>query len=80
MEALQMVDRKWETDEDRMMNRLEAHRDFITWLIKKLKAEGIECDRTTGNDPNGDILYYNPEDEEKVKKIVREINSEYNSD
>lgn len=75
-----MADREFETDEDRMMNRLEAHRDFITWLIKKLQAKGIDCERTTGNDPGGDILYYNSGDEEKVKEIVREINSEYNSD
>ncbi|WP_277882381.1 hypothetical protein ACOWPH_20060 [Anabaena sp. PCC 7938] len=34
--------------------------------------------RTTGNDSNGDILYYNPEDEPKVKEIVRQINKQYN--
>lgn len=75
-----MADREFETDEDRMMNRLEAHRDFITWLIKKLQAEGINCERTTGNDPGGDILYYNPDHEEKVKEIVRQMHSEYNPD
>jgi hypothetical protein len=73
-----MADREWQTDEDRMINRLEAHRDFITWVIKKLKAEGIDCKRTTGNDSRGDILYYKPEDEPRVKEIVRKINSEFN--
>jgi hypothetical protein len=61
-----------------MIERLEAHRDFITWVVKKLQAEGISCKRTTGNDSSGDILYYNPEDEPRVKEIVRKINSEYN--
>jgi len=73
-----MADREWQTDEDRMINRLEAHRDFITWVIKRLKAEGIDCKRTTGNDSGGDILYYKAEDEPRVKEIVRKINSEFN--
>jgi predicted transcriptional regulator len=65
-----MADSKEQTDEDKMIERLEAHRDFITWVIDKLEAEGISCKRTTGNDAGGDILYYNPEDESKVKEIV----------
>ena len=31
------------------------------------------------DDPNGDILYRNPEDEAKVKAIVRQIQKRYNS-
>lgn len=73
-----MADREWQTDEDKMINRLEAHRDFITWVVKRLIAEGISCNRTTGNDSGGDILYYNPQDEPRVKEIVRKINSECN--
>lgn len=41
-----------QTDEDKMMERLLIHKNMIGWLIKKLKAEGIECQRTTGNDPD----------------------------
>ena len=37
-----------QTDEDKMMERLLIHKNMIGWLIKKLKAEGIECQRTTG--------------------------------
>jgi hypothetical protein len=73
-----MADREWQTDEDKQINRLQAHRDFITWVMNRLKAEGIPCKRTTGNDSKGDILYYNSEDEPRVKEIVRQINSEYN--
>ncbi|WP_066381919.1 hypothetical protein [Anabaena sp. CA = ATCC 33047] len=73
-----MADREWQTDEDKKINRLQAHRDFITWVINRLKAEGIPCERTIGDDSRGDILYYNSEDEPRVKAIVRQINSEYN--
>lgn len=73
-----MTDKEWQTDEDKMINRLVAHRDFITWVIKRLQEEEIPCERTTGNDSGGDILYYNAEDESKVKEIIRRINSEYN--
>jgi len=76
MENLQMTDKQ--TDEDKMIKRLEAHRDFITWVIKRLEAEGISCERTTGNDSEGDILYHSAKDEPKVKAIVRKINSESN--
>ena len=62
-----------QTDEDKMIERLTIHKNMIGWLIKKLKAEGIECQRTTGNDPNGDILLINPKDVPRVKEIVRQI-------
>ncbi|MEA5617578.1 hypothetical protein VB711_06960 [Cronbergia sp. UHCC 0137] len=67
-----------QTDEDKMMERLLIHKNMIGWLIEKLKAEGIECQRTTGNDPNGDILLINPEDEPRVKNMIRKIQQEYN--
>jgi len=73
-----MVDKEWPTDEDKMIHHYEAHRDLITWVVKKLNAEGIRCERTTGNNAGGDILYYNPEDEPRVKQIVRELQSQNN--
>lgn len=73
-----MTQEEWQTDEDRMISHLKAHRDLITWVLEQLRDEGISCDRTTGNDPHGDILYYHAEDESKVKGIVRQINTEYN--
>ena len=78
MENPQMADSEQQTDEDKMIERLEAHRDFITWVITKLEAEEISCKRTIGNDAGGDILYYNPKDELRVKQIVRAINAKYN--
>jgi hypothetical protein len=66
------------TDEDKMIERLIIHKKMIGWVIKQLEANGIECKRTTGNDSNGDILYYNEKDEPRVKEIVRQINQKYN--
>lgn len=67
-----------QTDEDKMIERLTIHKNFIGWVIKQLQAEGIGCKRTTGNDSGGDILYFNPEDKQKVQEIVRKINKDYN--
>lgn len=73
-----MTDKERETDEDKMIKHYENHRDFITRVIKKLEEEEISCKRTTGNDSNGDILYYKDEDEPKVKEIVRQIHAKFN--
>ena len=73
-----MEDREWKTDEDRKIYQLTVHRDLIGWVIRKLEEAGIACERTMGDDPNGDILYYRTEDEEKVKMIVRQIQKRYN--
>ncbi|GCL43419.1 hypothetical protein [Dolichospermum planctonicum] len=62
-----------QTDEDKMIERLTIHKNMIGWLIEKLQQEGIECQRTTGNDSKGDILCINPEDVPRVKEIVRQI-------
>lgn len=66
------------TDEDKMIYQLTVHRDFIGWVIDKLKEEGISAKRTTGNDRNGDILIINTEDVPRVKEIVRNIHKKYN--
>lgn len=68
-----------QTDEDKLIERLIVHKKLIGWVIQQLEAEEIKCERTTGNDPKGDILYFNPEDEPKIKEIVRKINQKYNS-
>jgi len=54
-----------------LIYKLTVHRDFIGWVIDKLKEEGISAKRTTGNDPKGDILIIKPEDAPRVKEIVR---------
>ncbi|MBF2027337.1 MAG: hypothetical protein IGS48_11290 [Oscillatoriales cyanobacterium C42_A2020_001] len=74
-----MANQEWETDEDKMIHHYQIHRDLIGWLIGILEKEGVSCQRTIGNDANGDIFYPNLEDEPRVKQIIREINIRYNS-
>jgi hypothetical protein len=67
------------TDEDRMIYHLTVHKTMISWLINKLQAEGIQAQRTTGNDPNGDILLINPDDIPRVQQLIREIQAKENN-
>lgn len=64
------------TDEDRMIYRLQVHRNMITWVIKRLANAGIEAKRTTGNAPQGDIVLLDPADIPRVQQIIREIQAE----
>jgi hypothetical protein len=73
-----MNNQGWDTDEDRMIYKLTGHKNFITWVIQKLEQENIPCQRTTGNDLNGDILLINPEQVPRVKERIREMNRQFN--
>lgn len=66
------------TDEDKMIYKLTVHKNFIGWVIEKLKEEGISAIRTTGNDSKGDILLINLNDVPRVKQIVHVIQRQYN--
>lgn len=66
-------------DEDKMIYKLKVYRDFIGWVINKLKEEGISAQRTIENDRKGDILLINPDDAPRVKEIIRQIQKKYNS-
>jgi hypothetical protein len=70
-----MVD-DFPTDEDRMIYRLHVHRNMITWVIKRLDTAGIQAKRTTGNDPQGDIVLLDPADIPRVQQIIRDIQKE----
>ena len=73
-----MANKKFETDEDGMMHRLLVHRDMIGWVIRQLAQEGIQSERTKGNDRNGDILIINWQDTSRVKQIIRAYQNKYN--
>ena len=66
------------TDEDRMIYRLTVHRNMITWLLKQLEAEGIQAQRTVGNDPSGDILLIDAKDVPRAQQLIRKIQTTYN--
>lgn len=57
------------TDEDRMIKKLEEHRDAKKLIIEIGKLEGIEVIETKGNDANGDFYY--PKDKES--KLIKAI-------
>jgi len=64
------------TDEDRMIYRLHVHKNMITWVIQRLADAGIQAKRTTGNDPQGDIVLFDPMDIPRVQQIIRDIQAE----
>lgn len=74
-----MANRKFETDEDKMIHQLRVHRNMIGWVIEQLKKEGIDCERTVDNDPSGDILFFKDGDVPKVQQIIRDYNKKYNT-
>lgn len=80
MEKNQNVTRdNWETDEDRMIYNYQIHKNLVTWTIEQLTLAGVSCERTRGNDRNGDILISNTNDLQKVRKKLQEIHQKYNS-
>jgi hypothetical protein len=66
------------TDEDRLIYQLTIHRDLVGWVIMKLAQADIRSQRTTGNDPKGDILIVNSSDALGVKEIISNIHNQYN--
>ncbi|MCT7975045.1 hypothetical protein NG797_23480 [Laspinema sp. D5] len=61
-----------------MIHKLTLHKNFITWVIQQLEKENIPCQKTTGNDRNGDIWLINPEQAPRVQEIIRRINRQFN--
>lgn len=68
------------TDEDRLIYQLTLHRDLVGWVIRKLAEAGIASQRTTGNDPKGDILIVAANDTSQVKQIICDIHHQYNTE
>ena len=66
------------TDEDRMIQRLQVHKNLITWMLQRLAEQGIKAKRTRGNDPGGDIVICDPNDVQRAQEIIRMIQREYN--
>ncbi|MBS7527224.1 hypothetical protein KHM83_11080 [Fusibacter paucivorans] len=57
------------TDEDKMIKKLEEHRDGIKLIVEIGELNDVEVVPTTGNDSSGDFTY--PlEDEEKLINAI----------
>lgn len=50
-------------DEDKMIKKLEEHRDAIKFIVEIGELKGINVKPTQGNDSKGDFIY--PLDKEK---------------
>ncbi len=61
------------TDEDYMIHRLTVHRDLVTWCIQQLRDNGIEAERTRGNDPHGDIVLIRADDAPQAKAFIHTL-------
>ena len=66
------------SDEDNLIHKLTVHKKLKMFVMNELSKEGIPCEETSGNDPQGDILVVNPEDVPRAKEIIKSINSRYN--
>lgn len=61
------------TDEDRMIARLQLHRDTADFICSALSDHGIKYERTRGNSPLGDILIIDQEDTEKAQAVLKSL-------
>lgn len=57
------------SDEDKMIKKLEEHRDTIELFIEIGKIHGIDVRATTGNDSRGDFMYPLEKEAEYIKGI-----------
>lgn len=64
------------TDEDKLIYKLTIHKNLITKLVHLLTINGISCDRTRNNDPNGDILILHDKDKIKAIEIIEQFKKE----
>jgi hypothetical protein len=62
-------------DEDAMIETGRLHKSIKRLVMARLRAEGINCKATTGNDPNGDILIIRRKDIARVREIIWSLNS-----
>lgn len=56
-------------DEDKMIKKLEEHRDAIKLVVEIGVLKGIDVIPTEGNDPKGDFIYPLDREEELIKAI-----------
>ena len=60
-------------DEDKMIKKLEEHRDTIKMVEEIGKLNGIDIEPTTGNDSNGDFIYPKDKEEDLIKALDKYI-------
>lgn len=66
------------TDEDKMIKRLEDHRDVVGFVVDTLQKNGIDAQRTYDNFPGGDVIVMDEDREEDVKDVLRKLDQKVN--
>ena len=61
------------TDEDKMIKKLEEHRDTIKMVVEIGKLNGIQVKPTINNNSNGDFIYPKDKEEELLKALDKYI-------
>ena len=57
------------TDEDKMIKKLEEHRDTIKCVVEIAKLNNIEVVATEGNESKGDFMYAKEKKDELIKAL-----------
>lgn len=63
-------------DEDKMIRKLEEHRDTKNMIIEIARLNNINVSPTTNNDSRGDFCY-DEKDHEKLVKCIDEYLGDY---
>jgi hypothetical protein len=66
-----------QTDESKKMEKLILHEKGIGWFIDKAKGQGVEIERTYGDDPDGDIYCPDPANMDSLKALTRKLKQKY---
>ncbi len=66
------------TDEDKLIERLEVHRELVGWIIQELERKGIKAERTTKNNSKGDIRIDGHSDLTRLQNVLLQIKERFN--
>jgi hypothetical protein len=66
------------SDEDKLIEALKEHKALKQWTMKKLRAEGIDCSETYGNDPRGDIRLSEKDKIQQAQGLLADENTRFN--
>jgi len=61
------------TDEDKMIKKLEEHRDTIKLVVEIAKLHDIKVNPTSGNDSRGDFEYSGDKKSELISALDKYI-------
>ncbi|MEA5419230.1 hypothetical protein VB712_08310 [Spirulina sp. CCNP1310] len=69
-----------QSDEDKLIQVLQDHRNLKYWVMQQLRARMIECQETYGNNSKGDIVLEDSNDALAVQDWAHEMHHFFNPD